>query len=56
MFFFIYAWINDWVKNREVSDLRRQRGHYDIVVMNMTDILFVYYALLLFPSINYADT
>ena len=29
----IYVWINDWVKNREAGDLRRQRGHYDVSVM-----------------------
>ena len=34
MFSLIYAWINDWVNNREAGDLRRQNGHYDIIVMN----------------------
>ena len=29
-FFFICAWINDWVNNREAGDLRRHRGHYDV--------------------------
>ena len=33
MFSFIYAWINDWINNREAGDLRRQRGHYDGIVM-----------------------
>ena len=33
MFSFMYAWINDWVNNREAGDLRRQRGHYDVIVM-----------------------
>ena len=33
MFSLIYAWINDWVNNREASDLRRQYGHYDVIVM-----------------------
>ena len=33
MFSLIYAWINDWVNNREAGDLRRQHGHYDVVVM-----------------------
>ena len=33
MFSFIYAWINDWVNNREAGDLRRQDGHYDVIVM-----------------------
>ena len=35
MFTFIYAWINDWVNNREAGDLRRQRGHYDVIVMTL---------------------
>ena len=30
----IYAWINDWVNNREAGDLRRHRGHYDVIVMD----------------------
>ena len=33
MFSLIYAWINGWVNNREAGDLRRYRGHYDIIVM-----------------------
>ena len=33
MFSFICAWINDWVNNREADDLRRQDGHYDVIVM-----------------------
>ena len=33
MFSLIYAWINDWVNNREAGDLRRQRGHDDVIVM-----------------------
>ena len=33
LFFFICAWINDWVNNREAGDLRRHRTHYDINVM-----------------------
>ena len=34
MFSLIYAWINDWVNNREAGDLRRQDGHYDVIVMS----------------------
>ena len=34
MFSLIYAWINDWVNNREAGDLRRQHGHYDVIVMS----------------------
>ena len=33
MFSLNYAWINDWVNNREAGDLRRQHGHYDVIVM-----------------------
>ena len=34
----IYAWINDWVNNREAGDLR---PHYDVTVMeNQCDPLF----------------
>ena len=36
MFSLIYAWINDWVNNREAGDLRRQHGHYDVIVMKPT--------------------
>ena len=35
MFSLIYAWINDWVNNREAGDLGRQRGHCDVIVMLM---------------------
>ena len=34
MFSLIYAWTNDWVNNREAGDLRRQHGHYDVIVMD----------------------
>ena len=38
----ICVWINGWVNNREVGDLRRYRAHYDVIVMdhmnqNMTE-------------------
>ena len=33
MFSLIGACINVWVNNREAGDLRRHRGHYDIIVM-----------------------
>ena len=33
MFSLICVWINGWVKNREVGDLRRHRAHYDVIVM-----------------------
>ena len=33
MFSLICVWINSWVNNREVDDLRRYRAHYDVIVM-----------------------
>ena len=33
--FFLSVWINGWVNNREVGDLRRYRAHYDVTVMNI---------------------
>ena len=33
MFSLIYVWINDWANNRKAGDLRRQYGHYDVIVM-----------------------
>ena len=33
MFTLICVWINGWVNNRETGDLRRYRGHYDVIVM-----------------------
>ena len=31
----IFAWINDWVNNREVGDSRPHRAHYDVIVMSV---------------------
>ena len=39
MFSLICVWINDWVNNREASDLRRYRAHYDVIVMNIDKLL-----------------
>ena len=33
MFALIFVWINGWVNNGEAGDLRRYRGHYDVIVM-----------------------
>ena len=33
MFSLICVWINGWVNNRGAGDLRRHRGHYDVMVM-----------------------
>ena len=32
-FSLICVWINGWINNREVGDLRRYRAHYDVTVM-----------------------
>ena len=36
MFSLICTWINSWVNNREAGDLRRNRAHYDVIVMSNT--------------------
>ena len=36
MFSLICTRINGWVNNREAGDLKRQRAHYDIMVMIIT--------------------
>ena len=41
IFSLIYARINDWVNNREAGDLRRQHGHYDVIVMYCSDLQLV---------------
>ena len=33
MFSLISAWMNSWVNNGEAGDLRRNRAHYDVIVM-----------------------
>ena len=47
MFTLICARINGWINNRKAGDLKRNRAHYDVIVMmwfeeqliNMTDII-----------------
>ena len=36
----ICAWINAWVNNRETVDLRRRRAHYDVIVMDLSEVDF----------------
>ena len=38
LWFFICAWINDWVNSREAGHLRRHRAHYDVNVMSGRDM------------------
>ena len=33
MFSLICAWTNAWVNNREAGDLRRNRAHYDVIII-----------------------
>ena len=39
LIFFICAWINGWVNNREAGNLGRHRGHYDVIVMRLNKLL-----------------
>ena len=39
MFSLICAWINGWVNNHEAGDLRRNRAHYDVTVINSVLLL-----------------
>ena len=41
MFSLICAWIYVWVNNREAGDLRRHRGHYDVIVMSSHCLTFI---------------
>ena len=43
MFSLIYVWINDWANNREAGDLRRQHGHYDVIVMNAATLWYCFH-------------
>ena len=43
--FFICAWINSWVNNREAGDLRRHRVHYDVDVMSTIRIFVLPYIM-----------
>ena len=36
MFSLIPVWINGWVNNREAGDLKRDRAHYDVTLMQCT--------------------
>ena len=46
-------WINGWVNNPEAGDLRRQRAHYDVIVMrNVTGDELKYFELAQVVPIN----
>ena len=53
MFSLIWAWINDWVNNREAGDLRRHRGRYNVNVMDLYQISTM--ALFLSPRAKCSD-
>ena len=38
IFSLICAWINRWVNNREAGDMRRHRGHFDVIVMSQENM------------------
>ena len=38
MFSLICVWINSSVNNRKAGDLRRHRAHYDVIVMNCSQV------------------
>ena len=48
MFSLICTWINRWVTNREVGDLRRHRAHYDVIVT-----IFFYYKWSMFRVLSF---
>ena len=39
MFSLVCVRINGWVNNGEAGDLRRHRAHYDVIVMNFSNLL-----------------
>ena len=52
MFSLICAWINGWVNNREIADLRRHRAHYDAIVMWSNYTSLDHYSGELFPKLG----
>ena len=58
-FSLICAWINGWINNREAGDLRRNRAHYDVIVMywiymwlvNKPMLEFVIYTTIATPDV-----
>ena len=56
MFSLIYVWINDWVNNREAGDLRRQHGHYDVIVMQNYIIITIGYAKFHYSDVMFAGS
>ena len=42
MFSLICAWINGWVNNRETGGLRRHRDHYEVTVINIYWMTYIW--------------
>ena len=49
IFSLICAWMNDWANNREACDLKRNRAHCDVIVMNHR---YLYISCWSIPSID----
>ena len=47
--FLVSAWMNGWVNNREIGDLRRQHAHYDVTIMIDTRVM--YFLILALPEL-----
>ena len=53
--FFICAWINCWVHNREAADMRRHRANYDVTVMSLnSDVCSISVSAVLFAISYYS--
>ena len=54
------AWINAWINNRKAGDLRRNRAHYDVIVMwqlykTCQKCVIMFAGLLLYFGVRYRD-
>ena len=52
MFSLICVWINGWVNNGEVGDLRRYRTHFDVTVM----LVAMPYCCIILPRIKFGHS
>ena len=41
MFSVICVWVNGWVNNREAGDFRRYRAHFDVIVMELAEVVVI---------------
>ena len=47
MFYLICSWINNWVNNREIGDLRHHRADYDVTVMRFSvQLMYITHAVI----------